>query len=206
MRWVVVTPTFAAGLGVVVAAAMAAPTRSVLLSPRPDLGQPCPVKGCGSVNGKGMLATRPGTQLLAPKLVPNGGSRALAGKGQPTAPSGAGSGSLAAREVMVHYQTLRQDWGGDFIGEITLASRTGQPLGAWTLQFSYPSGRIAAVWGGAPLSHGPHTVTVSAGQYAGGSPEGHQIQIMFSVSGQAGPPASCTIDGRACQYASGLGG
>jgi hypothetical protein len=202
MRWVVVTPTFAAGLGVVIAAAMAAPARSVLLSPRPDLGQPCPVKGCGSVNGKGMLATRPGTRLLIPTHGPNGGSRSLTGKGQPTVPAGAG-GSLAAREVMVQYQTLRQDWGGEFIGEITLASRAGQPLGTWSLRFTYPSGQIEAVWGGMPLSHGPHSVTVSAGQYEGGAPAGHPIQIMFSVSGQAGPPASCTIDGQPCHYASG---
>src|SRR5436189_3124642 len=64
VRRVVVTPTFAAGLGVVIAAGLAYPTTKTVISyggTPPAGGEPCLVEGCASPGGSGDLATaRPG--------------------------------------------------------------------------------------------------------------------------------------------------
>lgn len=198
MRWVVLTPTFAAGLVVVVAAAMAAPTHTVQLTTRPFRGQPCATPGC--VSGKGTTASRPGSKrLVNPARVP---ATHMAG-GQLPAVSGAG------HNVLVQYRTLGQGRNGDFTGQLILASRTAQPLSNWVLQFSYP-GQIRMVWGRPPLPAGQHSVTVTSGQYPSGGwagwSGGRVVQIVFSVSGQAGPPAGCTIDGQPCHVSSSQAG
>ena len=191
MRWVVLTPTFAAGLGVVVAAAMAAPTHTVQLTTMPK-SQPCATPGC--VSGKGTLAARPRPKrLVAPARVPT-----------PSTAHGA-TPSAAGQHVLVQYQTVRQDRSGSFVGQLILASGNGQPLRGWVLQFSYP-GQIR-VWGGRSESAGQHSVTLTAGQYSYGGgwagwSGGRIVQVVFTVSGQAGPPASCTIDGQPCRYSS----
>jgi len=189
MRWVVVTPTFAAGLGVVVAAALAAPTRSVVLSTRPFEGKPCATAGCAP-NGKGTLATRPGTKrIVIPARIPAPGTA----QGQHA--TGAGL------DVLVQYRTTSQYQNGDFTGLLILASATGQPLPSWVLHFSYP-GQIMAVWGRPPLPPGQHSVTISSEQDPSGSWGGRQVWIAFTVSGQAGPPATCTVNGSACHFTS----
>lgn len=190
MRWVVLTPTFAAGLVVVVAAAMSAPTHTVDLLTKPFRGQPCATPGC--VSGKGSPASRPGSKrLVIPARVP---ASHMAG-GQLPAVGGAG------HNVLVQYRTLGQGRNGDFNGQLILASRTAQPLSNWVLQFSYP-GQIR-VWAGQSQQSGQHSVTVTSGQYGGGWAGwsgGRIVQIVFSVSGQAGPPATCTVDGQPCNY------
>src|SRR5499426_4810998 len=60
VRRVVVTPTFAAGLGVVIAAVLAYPMTKTVISyggAPPAGGQPCQVKGCVSTPGDKGLAT-----------------------------------------------------------------------------------------------------------------------------------------------------
>ena len=195
MRWVVLTPTFAAGLGIVVAAAMAAPTHSVVLSTRPYSG-PCAVQGCRATGGPGTLASGPGSKrLVNPARVP----ASHAAPGQHAVASAAGHG------VLVQYRTVGQNRDGSFVGQLILASRTAKPLRNWVLQFSYP-GQVR-VWGGPPQPPGQHSVTVTAGQYPYGGgwagwSGGRIVQIVFSVSGQAGPPASCTVNGQPCHYTS----
>jgi hypothetical protein len=192
MRWVVVTPTFVAGLGIVVAAALAAPTRSVTLSTAPFEGSRCATAGCVP-SGKGTLATGPKPKrIVIPARIPVPGTA----QGQPV--TGAG------RNVLVQYRTLGQDQNGDFTGELILASRTSQPLGHWVLRFSYP-GDIVAVWHRPPLPPGQHSVTVSSADYSSGSwgswSDGHEVQIVFWVSGQPAAPSTCTVDGQTCRYA-----
>lgn len=192
MRWVVVTPTFVAGLGVVVAAALSAPTRNLMLSTKPFKGTPCATVGCVP-NGKGTLATGPKPKrIVIPARIP------VHGTAQGRAVTGAG------RNVLVQYRTLGQDRNGNFTGELILASRTSQPLGTWVLHFSYP-GDIAAVWGRPPLPPGQHSVTVSSADYStsgswGNWSGGREVQIVFSVSGQPAAPSTCTVDGQTCHY------
>ncbi len=197
------TPTFAAGLGVVIAAAVGVPAPKVVLSTVPDLGQPCRLSGCGS-GGNGTLATRPGTRpLLNSPQKRFGSSRAAAGPG---GTAGSGVAGRSSGRVRVQYRTLGQDWGGGFTGEIILTSRSGKPLTGWTLTFSYPQGQIEEVWAGTLVPHGMHTATVSAAQYHPGWFGSDQAAIMFSVSGRAAPPASCTINGHSCHFTISQGG
>jgi hypothetical protein len=197
MRWVVVTPTFAVGLGIVVAAAMAAPTGSVVLSMKPYVGKVCPAGDCGGT-GNGTLASRPGTRrLVVPARVPT----PAPGTGHGRSVSATGG----AGRMLVQYRTS-QAVSGRSAGLLTIASRTGQPLGSWTLTVSFPaSDQIQQVWAGTSLPHGPHSATVTSGQLTqagngwGGWQGGHAGQIVFVVSGPSAAPASCTINGQSCQ-------
>src|SRR5215475_15184098 len=88
VRRVVVTPTFAAGLGVVIAAGMAYPMTKTVISyggAPPAGGEPCVTAGC--VGDSGELATAsPGLRLETPpppspdpSPVPSGGGAVAAG-------------------------------------------------------------------------------------------------------------------------------
>src|SRR5499427_8472742 len=137
VRRVVVTPTFAAGLGVVIAAAMSYPMTRTVISyggTPPAGGSPCRLDGCvGGVNGSGSLATaRPGTPLRSP-------SPATTHHGL-TAPSASGAGTVAAGQPLMQYQTLRQ-WESGFIGQITISDSSGSIPANWQLRLRYDSAR-----------------------------------------------------------------
>lgn len=197
VRWVVVTPTFAVGLGVVIAAALASrvPGSVFRYNGPPDQGQPCAVKGCGSPGNGTLASARPGTLLLNPVLHHPAGSQSGA-SGGPAPAAGPGTSAPSSHDVIMQYRALHQEWNGNFIAEISFTSRTGQPLANWTLRVTYP-GQITGVWAGQPLPHGTHSATVTSGQYPG---SGGQVQILFSVSGRPGPPGSCTFDSQRCHY------
>lgn len=193
VRWVLVTPTFAAGLGVVIAAALAAQVPSSVLryNGPPDQGTPCAVPGCATP-GNGMLASaKPGTRILTPQRAAR----------QPSVTPSGGTGAGIPGLVM-QYRTVRANWNGDFLGEISFTGRNGQPLARWKLRFTYTPGHIAEVWAaGRTQPHGTHSAALTAGQYAsGGWPQNGQVQIYFLVSGQPAPPRTCTIDGQRCHY------
>jgi hypothetical protein len=191
------TPTFAVGLGVVIAAAIAFQTpRSVLRygGPPADPGLPCPVVGCQSVTGKGVLASaKPGTRLLSPARTGPVQAREQASGVQPPAAAG-GSRS----PVTVQYQTLTRNGRSDFTGQLAV---TGRHPASWVLQFSYPDGQLTTVWGGMPEPHDAHTATVRAARYTADWSGQPGIQIMFTVLGPAGPPVTCTFDGQPCRLA-----
>lgn len=185
------TPTFAAGLGVVIAIGMAsgaAPSVLRYSGPPPDVGQPCAVKGCG-VPGNGKLASaRPGQRLAGPVHSPAG--QATPATHPPLAAPYSGG-------LVVVYQSVSEDGNGGFQGEITLASRNGLPR-HWRFRFTYPSGQIISVWASGSVQWSAHAATVTGGQY----PEewGQYAQIGFTVSGHPGPPAGCTFGGQPCHY------
>src|SRR5947207_6698307 len=71
VRRVLVTPTFAAGLGIVIAAVLAYPMTRTVISyggTPPAGGQPCQVKGCvnGTPGDGGPATASPGPQLATP--------------------------------------------------------------------------------------------------------------------------------------------
>ena len=196
VRRVVVTPTFAAGLGVVIAAAMAYPMTKTVISyggTPPAGGTPCRLDGCvGGVNGSGSLATaRPGTPLRSP-------SPATTHHGL-TAPSASGAGTVAAGQPLMQYQTLRQ-WESGFIGQITISDVSGSVPAHWQLRLAYGSSRIIGVWGGKWSPSGDHAVLVTPDSADGNSRTGDgQIQVVVVVSGHPGPPSGCTFNGQACR-------
>jgi hypothetical protein len=195
VRRVVVTPTFAAGLGVVIAAGMAYPMTKTVISyggAPPAGGGSCLTAGCVS-EGNGDLATaRPGERLETPPPPATSPDPSAA-----PAPSGGGTVAAGPAPVM-QYQTLRQ-WQSGFFGQVTITEGGGSAQANWQLHLSYDSAHIIGVWGGKWTASGDHSVVVTpeSGDGASGS-----VQVVLAVSGQAGPPSACTFNGRACQTAS----
>jgi hypothetical protein len=191
VRRVVVTPTFAAGLGVVIAAAMAYPMTKTVISygGTPPAGEaPCTPDGCGSgTGGNGSLATAsPGARLPSP-------SPATTHLG-PAAP-----GTVAGGHPLMQYQTLRQ-WESGFIGQITISDLSGSAPANWRLRLAYDSARIIGVWGGRWSPSGDHAVLVTPDGGDGNtrSRSGH-VQVVVVVSGHPGPPSGCAFNGQACR-------
>jgi len=192
VRRVVVTPTFAAGLGVVIAAGMAYPMTKTVISyggAPPAGGGSCLTAGCVG-DGSGELATaRPGQRLESPPPAATSPDPSAA-----PAPSGGGTVAAGPPPVM-QYQTLRQ-WQSGFFGQVTITGGGGSAQANWRLHLSYDSARIIGVWGGKWTASGDHSVVVTpeSGDGASGS-----VQVVLAVSGQAGPPSGCTFNGRTCQ-------
>lgn len=204
MRRIVVTPTFAAGLGVIVAAVFAYPlaARAVLYyRDRVPSGQPCTVKGCGAGQGAGipdLASARPGYKLETP--APATPSPWASG---PRTPGAGGSSPSASppggNSPVVHYQAMSQGQ-GRFQAALAVLPTPGQPFRAWRLEITYPSARIVGVRGGRVLSQSVHTVVVGpAGQDGGWD----GVNVVIEVAGPAGPPGGCVFNGRACDVVTG---
>jgi hypothetical protein len=138
VRRVIVTPTFAAGLGVVVAALLAFQmgVPSFRVSVPRWTGQRCTTPGCQHQPGQSGPAAVPGGQpLTAPAPAAS------------TSP-GPGSADAASQSAppVVSYQTDRS-WPGGFRGHLTFSFTGRGAPGRWWLRFVYPSGRIQRVWG-----------------------------------------------------------
>jgi Cellulose binding domain len=196
VRRVVVTPTFAAGLGVVIAAGMAYPMTKTVISyggAPPAGGGSCLTAGCVG-DGSGDLATASPGERLEPPAATNPDPSAA------PAPSGGGTVAAGPPPVM-QYQTLRQ-WQSGFIGQVTITASGGSAQASWQLHLSYDSAYIIGVWGGKWTSSGDHAVVVTPDSGDGTSHNGSSsVQVVLAVSGPAGPPSACTFNGRACQTA-----
>jgi Cellulose binding domain len=196
VRRVVVTPTFAAGLGVVIAATMAYPMTKTVISyggTPPVGGNPCRLDGCvGGTDGSGSPATAsPGSLVGTPSPATT--------RPDPAAPLTPGAGVVAAGQPLMQYQTLRQ-WGSGFIGQITISDSSGSAPGNWQLRLAYDSARIIGVWGGRWSSSGDHAVLVTPESGDGNSRAGSgHIQVVVVVSGHPGPPSGCAFNGQACR-------
>jgi len=194
VRRVVVTPTFAAGLGVVIAAGMAYPMTKTVISyggTPPAGGAPCTPESCvGGTDGNGALATSsPGSRIASPSPATT--------RPDPAAPLA--PGMAAAGAPLMSYQTLRQ-WENGFIGQITISEASGSALANWQLRLAYDSARIIGVWGGRWSPSGDHAVLVTpdSGDGSTNGATGH-VQVVVVVSGHPGPPSGCDFNGQACR-------
>lgn len=141
-----VTPTFAAGLGVVVAAGLAVNmTARTVLHFGPDQ-KTCAVRNCAVSpslhGGVGTLASaKPGIRLEPSTLGP---SRSA----QPHSSStgGGGSGHDPGAQPVIDYRTTQKSsWGFD--GQIMISGIPASSLTTWRLAFDYPGTRIVEVQG-----------------------------------------------------------
>jgi hypothetical protein len=196
VRRVVVTPTFAAGLGVVIAAGMAYPMTRTVISyggTPPVGGQPCLLEGCVSSAPGGLATASPGRPLVAPPPAAKNPDPSAS-----HAPSGNGAAVPGPQPVM-RFQTMRQ-WESGFIGEITITDPDGQAPANWRLRLTYSSAHIIGVWGGEWTPDGDHAVLVTPdrgdGHTDGG---GESVQVVLAVSGSPGPPSGCAFNGQACR-------
>jgi hypothetical protein len=199
MRRTVVTPTFAAGLGVVIAAMLAYPMGKVVFHYiAPSNGQPCPASGCGSSGGRGTLASAsPGQPLVT--AGPHVGGRE-AGEGAMRAGVST-SPRPAAGQPLLSYRTMGH-WHGGFTGQITVSFPTGHVPSRWSLRFSYPSQQIRHVWSRSwrMSQRSGHSVVVIAPAGAVPGPGHSGDPVWFGVSGQAGEPPVCFFDHVACLF------
>lgn len=198
VRRVVVTPTFAAGLGVVIAAGMAYPMTKTVISyggAPPAGGGSCLTAGCVG-DGSGDLATASPGERLEPT------PPAATSPDPSAAPAPSGGGTVAAGPPPVmQYQTLRQ-WQSGFFGQVTITASGGSAQANWQLHLSYDSAHIIGVWGGKWTASGDHAVVVTPDSGDGTSHNGStSVQVVLAVSGPAGPPSACTFNGRTCQTA-----
>jgi hypothetical protein len=121
MRRVVVTPTFAAGLGVVIAAGMALPMTKTVISyggEPPVGGHPCPVKDCEGGEDSGTLAgAKPGLPLVTPTPTTSHPDPSAGTSSGAAGTPGEGGAATSGPQPLMQFQTLRQ-WQSGFIEQI----------------------------------------------------------------------------------------
>jgi Cellulose binding domain len=166
-----VTPTFAAGLGVVVAAGLAVSmtARTVLHFTGPDQQKYCTLRGCAKgpdmPGGVGTLASaKPGIRLLPATSGPSGSS--LPGS---ASSGGQGNGHVAGGHVVVAYQTT-QKWSWGFDGQIVISGIPASSLGNWRLAFDYPGTSIVEVQGAQWEPTGQDSGVAEAGTSSSSAP------------------------------------
>jgi hypothetical protein len=203
MRRVVVTPTFAAGLGVVVAAVLAYPMRTVFNYASPNDGSTCQMAGCG-INSQsgGHTASGPTHHLTTP--APGGtrsGSKGSAAGASHTPAGGGGGGQTAAAAPQLSYQTAsKAHWG--FNGTIVISFKPKFAHQRWRLQFSYPSARILKVSAGSNIhiEHNQHTALVASPVSPAHGTVPRLVRVSIEVAGPPGPPGQCSFNGHGCHF------
>jgi hypothetical protein len=203
MRRVVVTPTFAAGLGIVVAAVLAYPMQTVFSYVAPGaLGQGglrCGQDGCShqpAPTGKPEPFGAAGGPLNPSPSA--SASPADAGEGS-AAPSGqrTGTGGTPAAQPHLSYK-ITSKWQGGFWGQITITFPGAVPAN-WHLRFGYPGGHILGMNPDSHLAPNGHAAVVRSSDYATGTgPDGRTFAIGVGVQGVPTHPARCSFDGRPC--------
>jgi hypothetical protein len=186
-----VTPTFAAGLGVVVAASLAVSmtAKTVLHFTGPDQ-QKCTLRVCpkgpGLPGGVGTLASaKPGFRLLPASRGPSGSSppRSASSGGQ-------GSGHVAGSHVVITYRTT-QKWSWGFDGQIMISGIPASSVGNWRLAFNYPGTSIVEVQGAQWVPTGQDSGVAEAGtSSSSAASSGGSSQSGTSSSGTSPSSAS----------------
>jgi hypothetical protein len=197
MRRVVVTPTFAAGLGVVVAAVLAYPMHTVFSYAAPN-GATCRVMDCGAASPGGGEAAGAGNRLQG--TAPNGsrsGARGSEAAGEPRPPAGGSGRTGSGGSPYLRYWTAYRGHGG-FNGAIMIVFRHDSAPAHWRLWFGYSSARLVKVWAGRFLRHRPHSAEVTSGDLAGHAWNNRPVAIWIGVTGRSAPPQMCSFDGRPC--------
>lgn len=212
-----VTPTFAAGLGVVVAAGLAVSmtSRTVLHFSVPP-GKPCVVWGCATgpdpSSGAGTPAlASPGKRLVPTTLGPENSARPsqsfTGGQG------GDDSDHHSSGQVVIDYETTQQ-WSWGFDGQITISGMTDSALSDWRLAFSLPGTRIVEVQGAQWQSTGQDSGVARADSsyYGSGSRDGagqfgqdsssgqNDVVITIEASGTPGTPSDCQLNNTPCSF------
>jgi hypothetical protein len=224
LRRLMVTPTFAAGLGVVVAAGLAVSmtSRTVLHFSGPE-GKPCVVRGCATGVNRSPGAGTPASASPGKRLVPATLSPENSARPSPSFTGGQGgedSGHHSGRHVVIDYETTQRfTWGFD--GKITISGLSDSALSTWQLGFSYPGTRIVEVQGAQWQSTGDdsgvaqaetsgstghngsdsgHGGSGGSGQDSSGHGGQNTVVITIAASGTPGAPSDCRFDNTTCSF------
>ena len=210
LRRLVMTPTFAAGLGVVVAAFLAANmSRTVLHFSAPIPGNQCTSGDCHAQQPHGgtLASARPGVHITPSAPSASGPATGLQPGSTPSAAGGSGAPqpSAGSQPVSITYQQV-EHWPGGFADQITISGLGGTRTRSWSLAFGYPGSRIAGVQGaGARWEPGSAGAGVARGVAWPGWGQvrdtADPVRLMVIVNGQPGAPSGCTLDGAPCTFA-----
>ncbi len=197
VRMLVVTPQFAAGAGIVIAAVLAVDVPHAALSygPNPEVST-CSSGQCTSTkpSGTGGLTTSdPGIKIKPPRHHKAGPAAVQAA--EPAAPGGTGAaGTPAAR---LGYRTIRHV-GSGFVAMITV---TASPkVGSWRLGFAFPAAKVQHVWGDVNWRSQGRTVVVSGQPWPWPGQKTVTSRIVVFAAGTAAAPDTCTFNGAACSF------
>jgi hypothetical protein len=197
MRRVVVTPTFAAGLGVVVAAVLAYPMQTVFnyAGPAETPCQPAPAP-CGLSDGGKAPPLGSGNRMktAGPSAPHSGGNRSTSAAQHDSHGTG-GRGQAGAPQLTYHTYSKGQ-WG--FAGTIEITFQAEHAHDHWRLRFGYPSARIVKVWAGKLIPHGAHNAEVGSWDWPGEALSDGLVRVSIGVAGHPGPPHRCSFNGRPC--------
>jgi Cellulose binding domain len=189
------TPWFAAGAGIVIAAAVAVGSPAALTYSPSGPGVRCSVSSC-----TGPAPDRPDVATASPGVVlqVQGGQprRAAAGRSGPprSAKPGGGAGYL------VGYQVI----GARRHGFVAIITMPGDLMpGSWSLAFAFPSARVDRVWGALWQASGNGQGGTALGpmRWTGhhpGGPGGRQFVVL--ASGTPTAPSSCRLNGIRCSF------
>jgi len=199
MRRVVVTPTFAAGLGVVVAAVLAYPMQTVFSYVTPGaLGQGglrCGQNGCSH---QALPTGKPepfGAGGALNPSAPASPKPAGAGEGSPAPPGQPeGTGGTTVVQPRLSYK-ITSKWQGGFWGQIIITFPGAVPAN-WHLRFGYPGGHILGMNPDSRLAPNGHAAVVRSSDYAAGRRRTFAIGV--GVQGVPTHPARCLFDGEPC--------
>ncbi len=199
-----VTPWFAAGAGVVIAAALFlnAPHAVLSFAPAPDYVTSCQpdcVSAAAVPTAGSLTNARPGVQIAPPRPA---APRARPSAGQASSVTG----------VRITFQVQWQQ-GGAFGALVTV--RADHDISGWTVAFAIPAARISHVlgasWQPSATGNGGTATDPAGGQGRSGqggqspSPE-DSARFVIIANGSPARPVDCVFDGASCHFRLTAGG
>jgi hypothetical protein len=195
VRSLLLTPWFAAGAGIVIAAAVAVGSPAAL-----TYSQAGPSVHCSVSNCTGPAPQRPAVTTASPGValkVSGGHGRGAASAGSAragAATSGGAAGYQLGYQVIGHRRRA-------FIAIITLPGDL-KP-GTWSLAFAFSSARVKRVWGALwqPSGNGNGGTALGPTQWAGRPPgTAGARQFLVLAKGASKAPSNCTLNGVSCSF------
>jgi hypothetical protein len=193
-RSLLLTPWFAAGAGIVIAAAVAVGSPAALTYSPSSPVLRCSQSGCVSP-----APDQPDVATASPGVALKVGGAHGHGAAARSAPSRAAKAGGRAR-YRVGYRLITHQR-HRFVALITMPS--GLAPGSWSLAFAFSSARVEQVWGAQwrPLASGEGGTALWSAQWAGdplGWPTPGQLVIMGRGAQTA--PTSCRLNGVRCSF------
>jgi hypothetical protein len=193
-RSLLLTPWFAAGAGIVIAAAVAVGSPAALTYSPSSPVLRCSQSGCVSP-----APERPDVATASPGVVLKVGGGHLHGAAARPAPRRPARPGGRVR-YRVGYQVIRRRR-HHFVALITMPS--GLTPGSWSLAFAFPSARVEQVWGAQwqPSANGEGGTALGPPQGVGdplGWPAAGQLVVMGAGAPTA--PTSCRLNGFRCSF------
>ncbi|KAA9154333.1 sugar hydrolase [Amycolatopsis acidicola] len=109
----------------------------------------------------------------------------------------------ASAEGLSAVYTKTGDWGSGYSGQYEVTNPTDGAMTGWTLTFTLPAGaKLTSLWNAAYHVDGQQVTVTPPTWQAAIAPSG-SLDIGFVVSGGAGDPAACSINGADCTTGSG---